>query len=253
MRGNWLGLLLPAAALVAWEALWHVPGARLESLSRPLDVGAAFAAMVRDGSLLVGTWQTLQAAALGFVLATAAGVLLGAALGLAPRLERMVSPSVDALRPVPSVALIPVALMVFGFGVGLEASVIAFACFWPVLLVTIAAVRGIEPRLLEVARVLEMPPAQRLRRIVLPAALARIAVGLRLALAIALVVAVTVEIVINPRGLGHAMMSAQHALRFDAMYALLLWIGVVGWAASALAGRLLRGPGEAAGVQGVQA
>lgn len=122
----------------------------------------------------------------------------------------------------------------------MEASLIAFASVWPVLLVTIAAMRGIEPRLLEVARVLQMPMLDRMRKIVLPAALARIAVGLRLALAIALVVAVTVEIVINPRGLGHAMMSAQQALRFDEMYAQLLWIGVTGWAVSALAQRLLR-------------
>jgi NitT/TauT family transport system permease protein len=127
----------------------------------------------------------------------------------------------------------------------MESAVIAFACFWPVLLVTIAAVRGIDPRLLEVARVLELPVPQRMLKIILPAALARIAVGLRLALAIALVVAVTVEIVINPRGLGHAMMSAQQALRFDRMYAQLVWIGVVGWGVSVLAEKLMRGPGAA--------
>lgn len=241
MRGRGLGLIVPAAALLLWEALWHLPGQRLESLSHPAEVARAFFALSREGTLLRATLETLQAALAGFAIAAALGMGLGVVLGLAPRLERIVSPSIDALRPVPSVALIPIALMLFGFGVQMEASVIAFASVWPILLVTIAAVRGIEPRLLEVARVLQMTMLDRMRKIVLPAALARIAVGLRLALAIALVVAVTVEIVINPRGLGHAMMSAQQALRFDEMYAQLLWIGVVGWAVSALAQRLLRG------------
>jgi ABC-type nitrate/sulfonate/bicarbonate transport system permease component len=250
MARGWLGAVVPLALVLAWEALWHLPGQRLESISHPADVVRAFVAMAGDGSLLRSTLETFQAAALGLAIAALLGIALGVVLGLSPRLESMVGPSVDAMRPVPSVALIPVALMLFGFGINMEAVVIAFACFWPVLLVTIAAVRGIDPRLLEVAQVLEMPVADRMRKIILPAALARIAVGLRLAIAIALVVAVTVEIVINPRGLGHAMMSAQQALRFDEMYAQLVWIGVVGWGVSVLAEKLLRGPGAASQAAG---
>jgi ABC-type nitrate/sulfonate/bicarbonate transport system permease component len=253
MARRWLGAAVPLVLVLGWEALWHLPGQRLESISHPTDVARAFVTMAGDGSLLRATLETFQAAALGFAIAALLGIALGVVLGLAPRLERMVGPSVDAMRPVPSVALIPIALMLFGFGINMEAVVIAFACFWPVLLVTIAAVRGIDPRLLEVARVLELPVPQRMLKIILPAALARIAVGLRLALAIALVVAVTVEIVINPRGLGHAMMSAQQALRFDEMYAQLVWIGVVGWGVSVAAEKLLRGPGAASGAAGAPA
>src|SRR5690606_465820 len=94
--------------------------------------------------------------------------------------------------------------------------------------------------LIEVARTLELSWSQRLRRIILPAALGRISVGLQLALAISLVVAVTVEIVINPRGLGYGMMSAQQSLRFDVMYALLIWTGLVGWLLSWAGYELMR-------------
>jgi NitT/TauT family transport system permease protein len=90
-------------------------------------------------------------------------------------------------------------------------------------------VRGIEPRLLDVARSLELSFMSQMKKIILPAALGRITVGLRLALAISFVVAVTVEIVLNPRGLGYSMIGAQQALRSDIMYAELLWLGVVGW------------------------
>jgi ABC-type nitrate/sulfonate/bicarbonate transport system permease component len=91
-------------------------------------------------------------------------------------------------------------------------------------------VKAIEPRLLEVADVLEMTFVERLRKIILPAAFARINVSLRVAAGIALVVAVTVEIVLNPRGLGYSLILAQQSMRVDVMYAQLLWLCVIGYA-----------------------
>ena len=91
--------------------------------------------------------------------------------------------------------------MMFGFGVPMEATIVAYACVWPILIVTISAVRAIEPRLLEVADTLEMNFVERLRKIILPAAFVRINVGLRVATGIALVVARHRRDVLNPRGL----------------------------------------------------
>lgn len=223
------GALIPILLLLTWEAGSRSGALPMDSFSRPSDIAVAFTRGIADGSILLATWQTFEAALTGFAVATLAGILCGALLGLSPRIERVVGPSIDALRPIPSVALIPLALLLFGFGLTMEASVVAFACFWPILLMTTAAVRGIEPRLLEVARSLELSFVSQMKKIILPAALARIAVGLRLALAISLVVAVTVEIVLNPRGLGYSMIGAQQALRSDVMYAQLLWLGAVGW------------------------
>jgi ABC-type nitrate/sulfonate/bicarbonate transport system permease component len=223
------GALIPVLLLLAWEAGSRTGALPMDSFSRPSDIAVAFARGIADGSILLATWQTFEAALTGFALAAVAGILCGAILGLSPRIERVVGPSIDALRPIPSVALIPLALLLFGFGLTMEASVVAFACFWPIVLMTTAAVRGIEPRLLDVARSLELSFVSQMKKIILPAALGRITVGLRLALAISLVVAVTVEIVLNPRGLGYSMIGAQQALRSDIMYAELLWLGVVGW------------------------
>ena len=239
MRRKWLGAVVPVALLCIWEAIWHIDALRMESVSHPWEVAIAFYRGWLDGSILLLTLQTFESALLGFAIAAAIGVAVGVFLGLAPRAERIVGPSIDLMRPVPSVALIPLALMIYGFGVRMEASIVAFACVWPVLIVTIAAVRSIDPGLLEVARVLQMTAAERTFKIVLPAAAGRIAVGLQLALAISLVVAVTVEIVINPRGLGYGMMSAQQSMHFDKMYAQLLWIGVVGWGLSFLSQKAL--------------
>jgi len=238
---GWLkGWVLPVLLFIGWEAGSRAGWLPLDSTSRPSLVYKAGLDGFKDGSILQATWQTLEAAMLGLALATVTGVAIGIMLGLSSRMESATRPTLDALRPIPSVALIPLALMLFGFGLMLEATVVAFACFWPILLMTIAAVRGIEPRLLEVARTLELGTFERLKKIILPAALGRLMIGLRLAVAISLVVAVTVEVVINPRGLGSTMMAAQQSLRSDVMYAQLVWLGLVGWLLNALTHRAVR-------------
>lgn len=234
MRRILRGAAIPLAILLLWEAGSRAGLLPMDTLSRPSDVAVAFARALADGSILQATWQTVQAALFGFAIAAAAGILVGLILGLSPLLERTVGPSIEALRPVPAVALTPLTLLLFGFGLRMEAAIVAFACVWPVLLVTVAAVRGIEPRLLEVAQTLRLSFSSRLRKIVLPAALGRIVVGLRVALSISLIVAVTVEIVMNPRGLGYGMIVASQSLKPDLMYAQLLWLGFLGWGLNAM-------------------
>ncbi len=233
MRRFLRGSTIPVLLVALWELLSRTGILPMDTTSRPSLVVVAGYEGMADGSILIATWQTIEAAMFGFLMATVIGVLCGVVLGLSRKLEAIVGPSVDALRPIPAVALIPLSLLLFGFGLNLEAAVVAFACVWPVLLVTIAAVHGIEPRLLELARVLEMPFGTRMRKIILPAALGRITVGLRVAVSISLVVAVTVEIVLNPRGLGYSMMMAQQTLKPELMYAQLLWLGALGWALNA--------------------
>jgi ABC-type nitrate/sulfonate/bicarbonate transport system permease component len=138
------------------------------------------------------------------------------------------------MRPVPSVAVIPIALVGLGFGYRLEIAIVSFACLWPLLVLSRAAVAGVEPRLIEVARVLRLGPFARVFKIVAPAALPRIFVAFRLAVGLSLVVAVTVEIAVNPMGLGNGIMTAGQALRPDVMLAYLLWIGIVGFGLNAV-------------------
>jgi NitT/TauT family transport system permease protein len=135
----------------------------------------------------------------------------------------------------------PLALMMFGFGIGLEASVVAYACVWPILIVTIAAVRAIEGRLLEVAAVLELPLWKRMTKIVLPAAFERINIGLRVSAAISLVVAVTVEIVLNPRGLGYNLILAEQSLQIGLMWAQLVWLCLLGYVLNLVLSHVGRG------------
>jgi sulfonate transport system permease protein len=158
--------------------------------------------------------------------------------------------SIEVMRPIPSVALIPLAMLVFGFGFRMEIAVVAFATFWPMLVLAQAAVQQVEPQLLEVSLALGLSPLARVTKVVLPAAVPRLFVALRLGVAIALVVAVTVEIAANPNGMGYALMIAQQSLAPELMMAWLFWIGAVGFAINAAAVWLQRrvalGMGEAA-------
>jgi NitT/TauT family transport system permease protein len=110
----------------------------------------------------------------------------------------------------------------------MEIAVVAFTAVWPAMILSRAAVREVEPRLLEVARAMQMRLRDRLTKILLPAILPRLFVALRLSAGVALIVSITVEIAANPIGLGAGIMAAQTSFRPDVMIATLIWIGILG-------------------------
>jgi ABC-type nitrate/sulfonate/bicarbonate transport system permease component len=217
--------LLPVVTLVVLEIWARAIDLQSDSLAPPSAIAAAFG----DGSVLIATRDTLISAFTGLLIGGAVGLAFGIALGIFHIFDRLMEVTIEAVRPIPSIALLPIALIALGFGYRMEIVIVAFACIWPILILSRAAVGGIEPRLIEVSRALRLSPVDRVRKIIIPAALPRIFLAFRLAAGIALIVAVTVEIAINPIGLGAAIMTAQQALRPDLMLAYLLWIGIVGY------------------------
>jgi ABC-type nitrate/sulfonate/bicarbonate transport system permease component len=222
-------LLLPVATLVVLELWARAIHLQSDSLAPPSAIAVALVEAVHDGSILVATRDTLISAFAGLLIGGVIGLAFGIALGIFHVFDRLMEVTIEAIRPIPSIALLPIALIALGFGYRMEILIVAFACIWPILILSRAAVGGIEPRLIEVSRALRLSPADRIRKIIIPAALPRIFLAFRLAAGIALIVAVTVEIAINPIGLGAGIMTAQQALRPDLMLAYLLWIGIVGY------------------------
>jgi ABC-type nitrate/sulfonate/bicarbonate transport system permease component len=222
-------VMLPVAALVALELWARAIDLQSDSLAPPSAIATALIGAFEDGSILIATRDTLIPAFAGLLIGGAIGFGFGIALGIFHAFDRLMEVTIEAIRAIPSIALLPIALIALGFGYRMEIVIVAFACIWPILILSRAAVAGIEPRLMEVSRALRLSPADRVRKIIIPAALPRIFLAFRLAAGIALIVAVTVEIAINPIGLGAAIMTAQQALRPDLMLAYLLWIGTVGY------------------------
>ncbi|XSC47382.1 ABC transporter permease [Bradyrhizobium sp. RDT10] len=222
-------MLLPVAIIILLELLARATKLQSDALAPPSAVALALIESVRDGSLAHATRDTLATAFIGLFIGTSIGLALGIALGLVRQLDLALDVTIETLRPIPSIALLPIALIALGFGYRMEIAIVTFACVWAPLILGRAAVRSVEPRLLEVARVLRLSPAAQVFKIILPAALPRIFVAFRLSAGIALIVAVTVEITANPLGLGAAIMTAQQALRPDLMLAMLAWVGIVGY------------------------
>ncbi|PPC74065.1 ABC transporter permease [Pokkaliibacter plantistimulans] len=231
---HWQGLLLPVGILALCQGISFLSPGDSQTLAAPHAIISALSKAVTDGTLLQATVATLAATLIGLGLGALLGTISGMLLGLSSVLQHLCHFSIEVLRPVPPIALIPIFMLAMGFGYPMEVATVAFAAFWPMLIMTLAAVRNIERNLLEVAQVLQLSPAARISKIMLPAAAPRIFVAFRLAAGIALMVAVTTEITINPQGLGYHIMQAQQSMRPDLMLALLIWIGALGWSINTL-------------------
>jgi len=214
--------------IVAAELAVVVVGYRGAALARPSDILIAAIEALWDRTMILATLQTLAAGFAGVLIGGAIGLAIGVTLGLFPALYLLLEVPLEMLRPIPGVALIPLVLLIFGLGYAMEITLVAKTAMWPTFFLSYASVRAIKPRLLEVSRLLGMKFLQRVTKIVIPAAMPGIFVGLRISVGAALIVAVTVEIAANPIGLGHAMMQAEERLRPDLMFAYVVWVGIVG-------------------------
>jgi ABC-type nitrate/sulfonate/bicarbonate transport system permease component len=231
---NWRGILLPASLLLAVEISASISPWNSDSVAPPSEAARELIGAVADGSLFAATGQTLLAALGGCALGLAIGFTLGFVMGLLRNVGRALDVSVELVRPIPAVAVIPLTMLVLGLGFSLEITVVAFACIWPALVLSRSAIGTVDAQLFELARTLELSTIARVMKIVLPATLPLLFVAVRISVGIALIVAITVEIAANPLGLGYHMMMAQQTLRPGLMYGLLAWIAVLGWSINAL-------------------
>jgi ABC-type nitrate/sulfonate/bicarbonate transport system permease component len=189
---------------------------------------AEFFRLVVEQPLWVEIGRTLRAWAVGIGLATLLAVPCGVLLGSIPLAYRMARIVIEFCRPIPSVALIPLAVLVYGTGLEMKVFLIAFATFWPLLFQTIYGVQDVDPVARDTARAYGLGPSARFWVITIPSAAPYIATGLRIAAAIGLVLAVTSELVGGAPGLGRAIAVAQSAGNVTLMYALIITTGLLG-------------------------
>ncbi|WP_372656903.1 ABC transporter permease [Hydrogenophaga sp.] len=183
---------------------------------------------------------TLTRMALGFVVASLAGVALGAAIGLSPRLRAYIEPSLELIRPLPASAMVPVFVLLVGLNDRMIVTAIAFSSLWPVLLNTVHGFKTIEPRLVEVARILHLSRLELIWKIALPNAMPDIFAGLRLALTVSLILAVVAEMLAGTVGLGQNITLAARSFRSADLYAGIIVLGAVGYLSNVLMERAER-------------
>lgn len=226
---NPLGWLIVLLVLAAWQLLVATSILDYRYLPAPTEIASALGGIVSRGELWTPLLHTLRITLLASVAALAIGVLLGTLSGLLRPVRVFTTSSVDVLRTVPVVALMPVVLLIFGPVSLSEAIVATWAGVWPVLLASQAGVQGVHARLHDVAASFGLSKLDKLRKITLPAALPSIIVGARLAVVNALVVAIVAELLINAEGLGWELARATQGLQPEQMWAWAAVTGILGY------------------------
>jgi ABC-type nitrate/sulfonate/bicarbonate transport system permease component len=214
--------------LVTWELIPRLGLIDARYLPPASEVIAALIVDFGPTAFWVSVGETMKAWFLGLVIAVALAVLLGFIIGSSSFLRKATNSTVEFLRPIPSVALIPLAVLLFGVKIESSLMLITYAAFWQVLIQVLYGVADVDMVANNTAKTYGLGRMARVRYVVFPTALPYLMTGVRLAATVALVLAITAELVIGSPGLGREIALAQSGGAISGMYALVLATGLIG-------------------------
>lgn len=235
-----LGVILPLIVLVLWQLAstqgW-VPAHRLPT---PESLIVAAVDLAERGLLGLYVLISTQRVLIGFAIGAIIGLVLGAIVGLSKLADGLLAPTVGALRAVPSLAWAPLLLLYLGFGEDSKVTLIAIGAAFPVYTTVAAALRHVDPHLVELGRAYGMRGVSLLTTVQLPAVVPSVVSGLRLALAQAWLFLVAAELVGSTMGLGFLLVESQNNGRIDRLFLAIILLAVLGKTTDALIGILER-------------
>ena len=224
----WLGVAGLGGFLVLLEVVPRsglVPERYLPPTSR---IAGALADELGQASFWRALGDTLQGWAIGLAVGVAAGVGLGLLIGSVPALRAATASTIEFLRPIPSVALIPLAVLLFGTDLRSKLLLVVYASFRQVLVQVLSGTQDVDPVAMDTAHSYRLGRWARVRHVLWPTTLPYAVTGFRLAAAVALVLAITAELIIGSPGLGKEIAVAQTSGAVPAMYALVVVAGLLG-------------------------
>jgi NitT/TauT family transport system permease protein len=228
---RWERFVLPLLTLSAALALWYlsVRWSGTKVFPSPLEVEKAMVELIHKHVLWNDIVDSLRRVAVGFGTAAGLGIPLGLILGWYPAANQVVNPIIQILRPISPLAWIPVTILLFGVGDHAATSLIFLGAFFPITVACVDGVANVPSVYRRAGRNFGLKPMQLLARVVFPAALPQIIVGLRLALGIAWLVVVAAEMVAVDSGLGYLVIDSRNSgKRYDLVVAAMLLIGIIG-------------------------
>ena len=230
---RWERFLWPVIAFALLLATWHfaVIWTGTKVLPSPLEVKKGLAELLQEHVLWNDIQDSLRRVAIGFGAAAVLGIPLGLILGWYPEANRVVNPVIQILRPISPIAWIPVAILFLGVGDHAATSLIFLGAFFPIVVSCVDGVNNVPSVFRRAGRNFGLSPLQLLGRVVFPAALPQIIVGLRIAFGIAWLVVVAAEMVAVDSGLGYLIIDSRNSgKRYDLVVAAMLLIGIIGLA-----------------------
>lgn len=224
-----------AALAIVLESLPRLGLVDRDSFPSILQTADALVRLLGEGEFWTALGDTLRGWSIGLLLAVAAGSAVGVAIGTNRRVRDVTASTIEFLRPIPSVALIPLAVVLYGAEPQATLIIVVYASFWQVLVQTIYGVQDTDPVALDTARSYGLGLRWRLRAVVVPSAMPFIVTGIRLAAAVALILEITGELIIGSPGLGRLLATAQTAGQQDVVFALVVVSGLLGVSVNLLA------------------
>jgi NitT/TauT family transport system permease protein len=228
---KWERFFWPVLASALFLALWHysVIWSGTKVFPSPLAVERGIAELARKALLWRYIGDSLRRVGLGFGAAALAGVPIGLTLGWYPQLNQVVNPTLQMLRPISPIAWIPVSIVLFGVGDTTAVFLIFLCAFFPIVVSCVDGVSNVPSMYRRAGRNFGLTPFPLLAKVVFPAALPQILIGLRIALGIAWLVVVAAEMIAVDSGLGYLVIDARNSgKRYDLVVAAMLMIGVIG-------------------------
>jgi ABC-type nitrate/sulfonate/bicarbonate transport system permease component len=222
-------LLAIAGALALWQLLTATGVLNPDHIPTMTDTVSQLFELLGESSFWSAVGNTLQGWALGLGIAAVLAIPLGILIGSSATAYRALRFPIEFLRPIPSVALVPLAVLIYGVGLESKVFLAAFASFWPLFVQTLYGVQDVDPVATDTARSFGLNRFERLYRVKLPSAVPYIATGLRISSAVSLILVVTAEIVIGSAGLGREINIARQGGAIELMYALIITTGLLGW------------------------
>lgn len=231
----WIGWILPVLILILWEGLSRMGLIRANVLPAPSAVLDAFWELTLSGKLFQHIGVSTGRALAGFAIGGSIGFALGLANGLSQLSRDITDTTLQMIRNVPHLALIPLVILWFGIGEEAKIFLVALGVFFPIYVNTLLGIQGTDPQLVEMGRIYGMGRAALFRRVILPGALPAIFAGLRYALGLMWLTLIVAETISAQSGLGYMAMQAREFLQIDVVVLSILIYALLGKLADSLA------------------
>jgi sulfonate transport system permease protein len=230
VRPSLIGWIVPSILLVVWAVASKKEWVAPQILPAPAAVAQTLLDQVKSGELFVNFAISLGRVAGGFALGGLIGVVLGVSMGLSRRVEQYLYPLFNAISQVPVLGWLPLAMMLLGIGESLKVVIIAHAALVPIAINTLKGIRNVPSAYLDVARSFKFSKRQLLRKVVFPASVPAVFVGVRYGLTQAWLSLVTVELLASSEGLGFLIVWGRQLFQLDLVLSAIIVVGVVGLA-----------------------
>ena len=232
------GWIVPVALIAVWEAASRLGDIPANVLPAPSAVVAAAIRLARTGQLAQNNWVSTLRAQSGFLVGGGIGLALGLANGLSSLSERLTDTTLQMVRNVPHLALIPLVILWFGIEEEAKLFLVALGVFFPIYINTLHGIRNVDPQLVEMGRIYGMSSARLFWTVILPGALPSVFVGLRYALGIMWLTLIVAETISASSGIGYMAMQAREFLLVDVVVLSIVIYALLGKLADTIA-RLL--------------